>query len=325
MRRGIALIAIAASFACASHAAGAAQQEHYPQRPIRFIVPFAAGGTTDIIARVVGAKLSEELGQQFIVDNRGGAGSTIGTAIAAKAAPDGHTILLGNNGLAINETLYPKLPYDALKDLLPVSLVGMTPNVLVVNTAVPAKTVKDFIALAKAQPGKLTYASAGAGSSTHLSVELLQSLAAIKAVHVPYKGGAPALADTISGQVQFMLATLPSAHPHIVSGRLRALGVSGGERSAALPDVPTIAESGLPGYDYTSWYGILAPAGTPQAIITRLNAVTVKALNAKDVTDRLRQQGLEPRSTTPQKFGEMIRTEIGVWAKIIKSAGITLN
>jgi len=315
------ILAAALSGSIGAHAA----EERYPQRPIRFIVPFAAGGTTDIIARIVGAKLGEQLGQQLIIDNRGGAGSTIGTGLAAKATPDGYTILLGNNGLAINETLYSKLPYSALRDLAPVSLVGLSPNVLVVNTNVPAKTVKDFIALAKSQPGKLTYASAGSGSSTHLSVELLKSLAAIDAVHVPYKGGAPALADTISGQVQFMVATLPSAHGHIVSGRLRALGVSGSERSGALPDVPTISESGLPGYEYTSWYGILAPSHTPKTIIARLNELTAKALNNKDVGDKLRQQGLEPRSTTPEKFGEMIRSEMSVWAKIIKTAGIRVN
>ena len=323
MKSELATLAVAAVIAAGP--AAAAEREKYPERPIRFIVPFAPGGTTDIVARIVGVKLGEELGQQLIIDNRGGAGSTIGTGIAAKAPADGYTILLGNNGLAINETLYPKLPYAALKDLAPVSLIGVTPNVLVVNNAVPAKSVKEFIALAQGQPGKLAYASAGSGSSTHLSVELLQSLAGIKATHIPYKGGGPAVTDTISGQVQFMLATMPSVHAHIASGRLRALGVSGSTRSAAFPDVPTIAESGVPGYDYTSWYGILAPAGTPKAIIARLNAVTVKALNSKDTSEKLKQQGLDPQSTTPEKFGQMIRSEIGTWAKIIKTAGITVN
>jgi tripartite-type tricarboxylate transporter receptor subunit TctC len=301
--------------------AGAAQPESYPQRPIRFVVPFAPGGTTDIIARIVGSAFSEDLGQQVIVDNRGGAGSTIGIAIAAKSAPDGYTIVLSNNGLAINETLYEKLPYNAMRDLAPISLVGETPNVLIVNPAVAAKSVKEFVALAKEKPGKLAYASAGNGSSTHLSVELFESMTGIKTIHVPYKGGAPALNDTISGQVQFMLATLPSVHGHIVSGRVRALGVSGKERSASLPGVPTIAQSGFPGYVYTSWYGIMAPTGTPATIIKRLNEATFKALNTA-VSDRLKKQGLDPRATTPEAFREMIGAEIAVWQKIIKAANI---
>lgn len=304
-------------------AAGAAQQESYPQRPVRFVVPFAPGGTTDIIARIVGSALSEELGQQFIVDNRGGAGSSIGTAIAARAQPDGYTIILNNNGLAINETLYEKLPYNAQRDLAPVSLVGETPNALIVNNALPVNTVKEFVALARTSQGKLAYASAGTGSSTHLSVALFESIAGFKAVHVPYKSGAPALNDTISGQVKFMLATLPSAHGHIVSGRVRVLGVSGKERSPSLPDVPTIAQSGYPEFVYTSWYGILVPAGTPNAIVRRLNEATVKLVGMPVVADRLKKQGLEPRTTTPEAFGAMIRNEIGVWRKIIKSVNIT--
>jgi tripartite-type tricarboxylate transporter receptor subunit TctC len=302
--------------------ASAAQQESYPQRPVRFVVPFAPGGTTDIIARIVGSALSEYLGQQFVVDNRGGAGSSIGTAIAARAQADGYTIILNNNGLAINETLYDKLPYSALKDLAPISLVGETPNALIVNNALPVKTVKEFVALARTSPGKLTYASAGIGSSTHLSVALFESVAGFKATHVPYKGGAPALNDTISGQVQFMLATLPSVHSHIMSGRVKALGVSGKERSPSLPNVPTIAQSGYPEFVYTSWYGILVPAATPNAIVRRLNEVTVKLVGTPAVADRLKKQGLEPRTTTPEAFGTMIRNEIDVWQKIIKSENI---
>lgn len=252
-----------------------------------------------------------------------GAGSSIGAAIAAKAAPDGYTILLGNNGLAINETLYDKLPYNTMRDLAPISLVGEMPNALIVNNGLAARTVKDFVTLAKASPGKLAYASAGVGSSTHLSVELFESVTGIKATHVPYKGGAPALNDTISGQVQFMLATLPSVHAHIVSGRVRALGVSGKERSPSLPDVPTIAQSGFPGYVYTSWYGILAPAATPQAIVRRLNETTVRLVAAPSARDRLKKQGLEPQTTTPEAFGKMIESEIAVWRGIITSSNIT--
>jgi tripartite-type tricarboxylate transporter receptor subunit TctC len=321
LKSAIAKLICIAMMECACGAAGAA--ENYPKRPVRFVVPFAPGGTTDIIARIVGAALSEDLGQQFIIDNRGGGGSSIGTAIAAKAMPDGYTIVLNNNGLAINETLYDKLPYKALRDLAPISLIGETPNVLIVNNNVPAKTVKEFVALAKASPGKLAYASAGSGSSTHLSVELFESIAKIKAMHVPYKGGAPALNDTISGQVQFMLATLPSVHGHIVSGRVRALGVSGKERSASLPNVPTIAQSGFPEYIYTSWYGILAPAATPKAIVQRLNEVTVRLVGTAAVSDRLKKQGLEPRTTTPEAFGKLIQNEIAVWRKIIASANIS--
>jgi tripartite-type tricarboxylate transporter receptor subunit TctC len=321
LKSAIAKLICIAMMECVCGAAGAA--ENYPKRPVRFVVPFAPGGTTDIIARIVGAALSEDLGQQFIIDNRGGGGSSIGTAIAAKAMPDGYTIVLNNNGLAINETLYDKLLYKALRDLAPISLIGETPNVLIVNNNVPAKTVKEFVALAKASPGKLAYASAGSGSSTHLSVELFESIAKIKAMHVPYKGGAPALNDTISGQVQFMLATLPSVHGHIVSGRVRALGVSGKERSASLPNVPTIAQSGFPEYIYTSWYGILAPAATPKAIVQRLNEVTVRLVGTAAVSDRLKKQGLEPRTTTPEAFGKLIQNEIAVWRKIIASANIS--
>lgn len=305
-----------------SGAAGAGQPEAYPQRPIRFVVPFAAGGTTDIIARVMGSAFTEEMGQQVIVDNRGGAGSSIGTGIVAKAPPDGYTILLGNNGLAVNETMYDNLPYSAVRDLAPISLVGETPNVLVVAASVPAKSVKEFVALAKNSPGSLAYASAGTGSSTHLSVALFESVAGIKATHIPYKGGALALNDTISGQVQFMLATLPSVHSHIISGRLRALGVSGAQRSASLPNVPTIAQSGFPEYVYSSWYGILVPAGTSKAIVRRLNDATIKLVGTPSVNERLTKQGLEPRTTTSEAFGELIRSEILVWRKIIKTANI---
>jgi len=285
-------------------------------------VPFAAGGTTDIIARVMGSAFTDDMGQQVIVDNRGGAGSSIGAGIAAKAPPDGYTILLGNNGLAVNETLYDNLPYQAMRDLAPISLVGETPNVLVVNVAVAAKSVKEFVALAKASPNTMAYASAGTGSSTHLSVVLFESIAGIKATHVPYKGGALALNDTISGQVQFMLATLPSVHSHIMSGRIRALGVSGKLRSASLPNVPTMVQSGFPTYVYTSWYGILAPAGTPKAIIQRLNEATTRLVGTSAVNERLTKQGLEPRTTTPEAFGELIQNEIVVWRKIIKSENI---
>lgn len=298
----------------------AGQQEHYPNRPIRFIVPFAPGGTVDIIARLLGAKLGKELAHHLIVDNRGGAGSTIGTAVAAKATADGHTILMGNIALSVNETLYPNLPYTVLKDFTPISLVGATPNVLVVHKALPVKNVKEFIALAKAHPGELAYGSGGAGGAAHISVELLQVLAEIKVLHVPYRGGAPALLDTVSGRLQFMLVPVPPAVSLIKAGQLRALGVSGLKRSPILPDVPTISESGVRGYEFRSWYGILAPAGTPKAIISHLNEATRKVLAMADLLEKLGQQGLEPESSTPNEFSELIGTEINKWRKIIDTA-----
>ena len=302
-----------------------AQNTTYPSRSIRFVVPFASGGTTDIVARLVGAKLSEEFKQQLVIDNRGGAGSTIGTAIAASAPPDGYTMLLGNNGLAINASLYPNLSYDAQKSFVPISLVGLTPNVLVVNNALPANTVKEFIGLAKARPEKLAYASAGVGSSTHLPVVLFENLTGARFVHVPYKGGAPALTDTIAGQTQFMFATMPSVYNHIIAGKLRAIAVSGARRSPALPNVPTIAESELPNYEYTSWYGVLAPAGLPETVLRTLNEATVRVLNSPDLMAKLRQQGLEPEPTSPERFNELIRSETALWSKVIKASGLKVE
>ncbi len=252
---------VAAAALLAGAAPVAAQQ--FPSKPIRLIVPFAPGGTSDIIARLLGARMSEDLGQQVIVDNRGGAGSMIGTELTAKAPPDGHTIVLNNIGLAFNETLYPKRNYDALRDLAPVSLVGITPNAFVVHPSLPANTMKEFLALAKSKPGQLTYASGGIGSSSHLSMELLQSMTGIRVIHVPYKGAGPALIDVAAGNAQFQLNSMPAVMSHVQSKRLRALAVSSARRSRAVPNLPTIAESGVPGYDYSTWYGVLVPAQTP--------------------------------------------------------------
>jgi tripartite-type tricarboxylate transporter receptor subunit TctC len=303
----------------------AAAAEAYPTKAIRFIVPFAPGGTTDIIARLLGAKMSEDLGQQVIIDNRGGAGSMIGTELAAKSPPDGHTMVLSNIGLAINETLYPKRAYDVMRDLAPVSLVGITPNAFVVHPSLPTNTMKEFIVFARARPGELTYASGGIGSSSHLSMELLQSMAKLKFVHVPYKGAGPALVDVAAGNAQFQLNSMPAVMSHVQSKRLRALAVSSAKRSRAMPDLPTIAESGVPGYDYATWYGILVPAQTPKHVVARLNASVTKTLALPDVREKLGQGGVEPEASTPEAFGKLVHDDIEKWRKIIRTANIKVE
>jgi tripartite-type tricarboxylate transporter receptor subunit TctC len=315
-------LALFAATATASGHVLAAQADAYPNRPIRMIVPFSVGGTSDLVARLVGGKLTEELGQQVVVDNRGGGGSTVGTALVASANPDGYTIIVNNIGLAVNETLRPERSYNALKDLAPISLVGFTPSILVVNNEVPAKTMAEFVALAKAQPGKIAFGSAGAGSSTHLSMAFLQSVAKIELLHVPYKGGGPAVRDAIAGHVQCVLAPIPTVYGHLKAGRLKALGITSTKRADALPDVPPIADT-VPGYEFNTWYGLLAPAGTPKAVIARLNQATVKVLKSKDLHDKLVQQSLDPQPTTPAEFGKLIRAEIKKWGDVIESAGIT--
>jgi tripartite-type tricarboxylate transporter receptor subunit TctC len=302
--------------------AAAAAAQTYPSRPVRFIVPFAPGGTTDIVARFVAQKLSEDLGQQLVIDNRGGAGGVIGTDLLAKAAPDGYTVMLNHVGVAYNVTMYKRLPYDPVRDLLPVSLVGLTPNVLVVNVNLPVKTVKDLIALGKAKPAQIPYGSGGVGSSAHLAVEMFQQLTGTKFVHVPYKGAGPALTDTIAGQVQFMIATMPAAASHIRGGKLRALGVSGNQRSPAFADLPTIAEAGVPGYEYTTWYGILAPAHTPKPVVDRLLGAIHKSLADPALREKLQQNGMEPETNDPQQFMALLKQDIARWGKIIRAAGI---
>jgi len=303
-------------------AAVAAQAQPYPNRPVRFIVPFAPGGTTDLVARFVAQKLTDELGQQLVIDNRGGAGGVIGTDLLAKAAPDGYTIMLNHVGVAYNVTMYRTLPYDPVRDLLPLSLVGVTPNALVVNPGLAAKSVKELVALGKSKAGQLPYGSGGVGSSAHLAVEMFQQLAGTKYLHVPYKGAGPALTDTIAGQVQFMIATMPAAAAHMRSGKLRALGVSGAKRSPAFPDLPTIAEAGVPGYEYSTWYGLLAPAGTPKPIVDRLVGAAHKSLADPGLRERLQQNGMEPESNDPQQFMSLLKQDIARWGKIIRAAGI---
>ena len=294
----------------------------YPNKPIRFMVPFAPGGTTDLVARMVGQKMSESLGHPLVIDNRGGGGGTIATDIVAKAAGDGYTLMMNHQGMTFNATLYAKLPYDTLNDFATIAMVGVTPNVLVVNPGVAAKSVKELVALAKAKSNSINYGSGGMGSSAHLAVELFVRLAGVQLQHVPYKGAGPALTDTIGGQIQMMIATMPAAAGHIRSNRLRALGVSGAKKSPAFPELPTIAEAGVPGYDYTTWYGILGPKALPQNIVQYLAAVANKTLSQKDLRDKLSQQGMEVELMTPEKFAEVLKSDVARWGKIIRDASI---
>ena len=297
----------------------AAQQ--YPTKAIRFVVPFAPGGGTDIIGRVVAQALNDALGQPVVVDNRGGAGSTLGTEIVAKSPADGYTILFGNISLAFNATLYTKLRYDTIRDLAPISLSAVQPNILVIHPGLPAKNLKEFIELARANPGKYNYASAGTGSGTHLAAELLKLQTKIDIVHVPYKGTGPALTDLLGGQINMMVSTFASALPHVKSGRMRALGVTTAKRSPAAPDVPTLIEGGVAGYDYSTWYGLLAPAGTPKPIIDMLNASNRKVLARDDIKQKLESQGVDPIVNTPAEFSAYMKSETEQWGKVVKATG----
>jgi tripartite-type tricarboxylate transporter receptor subunit TctC len=300
----------------------AGAQTAYPSKPVRFIVPSAAGGGTDIIARAVAQKLSEAFGQQFVVDNRPGAGQMIGIELVAKSPADGYTILMAASTLAINPIMYKKVSYDPLRDFAPITQAASLPNVLVVHPSLPVKSVAELIAYAKQRPGRLNFASAGIGTSPQMSVELLKSMAGIDMVHIPYKGTSPGVVDLLAGQVSVMTPNVLTALPHIKSGRLRALAVTSAKRSEALPDVPTIAESGLAGYDSTQWYGVLAPAGTPRGIVARLHDEIVRALREPDVRQRLAADGAEPVGSSPEEFAAFIKSEIDKWAKVASAAGI---
>lgn len=298
----------------------------YPAKPIRMIAPFPPGGTTDILARVAGQKITEALGQQVIIDNRPGAGGNIGTELVAKAAPDGYTLLTApGSTLTINPSLFAKLSYDVLKDFAPVTIIAAVPNLLVVHPSLPVKSVKELVALAKARPGQLNYASTGAGQSTHLSMELFKTMAGIDAVHIPYKGSSPALADLLGGQVSLMFDNMPSSLPHVKAGKLRALAVSTLKRSPALPQLPTVAESGLPGFEVSVWFGVLAPAGTPRDIVTKLNGAIVKSLQTPDVHERLVSQGAEAIGNTPEQFTAQMQRDLVKWAKVVKDSGAKLE
>ena len=300
----------------------AAAFAQYPNKPIKIIVPFLAGGTTDIMARAVAADLQKAFGQAVVVENRAGAGGNIGADAVAKSAPDGYTFLMGTVGThAINMALYAKMPYDAVKDFAPVSLVAAVPNILVATPSFPVNSVKELIDLAKKEDGKLTFASSGSGTSIHLSGELFKQLAGVQMTHVPYKGSSAALPDVMSGQVNVMFDNAPSVMPHIKGGKLKAIAVTSGKRAPALPNVPTIAESGLPGFEASSWFGLLAPAGTPKEIVEKVSAQIQKMLQTPEMKERLASQGADGVGNTPEQFAAHIKTEIDKWAKVVKASG----
>ena len=298
----------------------AAQAQDYPSRPIRMIVPFAPGGGSDISGRILAEGLTRALGQTVIVDNRPGAGSTIGADIAAKATPDGYTVFLGNISLAFNAALYKKLPFDALRDFAPVTLVVDQPNIMVAHPSLPAQSLKEFVALARSTPGKLTYGSAGTGSGTHLAMEMLLMKLDMKLIHVPYKGTGPALTALLGNEISIFMSTFASALPHVKGGRLRTFGVTSAKRAPALPEAPTVAESGVPGFEYSTWYGLLVPAATPRAIVQKLNKTSVELLESAEIQKRYQSQGMVPVPTTPAAFSAKLTSETAEWGKVVRAA-----
>ena len=300
--------------------------QNFPTKPITIIVPFSAGGTTDILARIVGQGLTTELGQSVVVDNKPGAGGNIGGSLAAKAAADGYTLFMGTVGThAINQSLYKKMPFDPVKDFAPLSRVATVPNLLVAHPSQPFKTVKEMIAYAKANPGKITYGSPGSGASPHVSGELFKSMTGTDLLHIPYKGSAPAMTDLLGGQTSVMFDNMPSAIQHVRSGKLRPIAVTTAKRSPELPDVPTIAEAGVPGYEATSWFGMFAPAGTPKPVLDKLHAALIKVLNQADVKKKIAEQGGDVVAETPDQFAAFIQAESVKWGKVVKESGATAD
>jgi tripartite-type tricarboxylate transporter receptor subunit TctC len=297
-------------------------QTPFPEKPVRFVVGFTPGGPSDILARALGQKLADGWKQQIVVENRPGAGGNIAAEVVAKSAPDGHTWLLGNNSiLATNQSLYRSLAYDPVKDFAPVALVAIQPNILVVNPGVQATSVRELIALAKSSPGQLNYASSGSGAAAHLAGELFKTMTGVDMVHVPYKGAQPALTDVIAGQAQLMFATSASVIPYIKAGRLRALAVTTAQRSASVPELPTVSEAGVPGFEAITWHGVVVPSATPAALIERLNRDIVAALAERDLRERLEALGAEVSAGTPREFAQYIAREIPKWAKVVKDSG----
>jgi len=305
--------------------AATASAQSFPTKPIKIIVPFPAGGTVDFFARVISTKLSDALGQSVLVENRAGAGGNIAAEAVAKAAPDGYTLLMGSEIIAINTSLYSKIGYDPVKDLAPITLVGTVPNILIVHPGLPVNSVNDLIALAKKTPGKISFASTGQGTSTHLSSELFKLMANIDMLHIPYKGGPPAIADLISGQVNMMFINMPTGITHVRSGKAKIIAVSSIKRVSQLPDVPTVDQAGVKGFETSAWSGLYAPAGTPADIINRLNAEVVKILKQPSVREQLMAQGAEPVGDTPEEFSRFTLAEISKWAKIIKISGAKVD
>ena len=302
--------------------AGALAQQDYPTRPIRIVVPSSPGGGTDILARQIAQKLTERWGQQVIVDNRPGAGQMIGIELVAKAAPDGYTLVMTATPLALNTVLYKKVPYDPVRDFAPISQVAAMPNIIVTHPALPARTIRELIALAKSHPGQLVYASSGVGTGPHLSMELFLTMAGVKMGHVPYKGTNPGMIDTMAGQIQVLMSTLLPPLPHIKTGRLRALGVTSSKRVSSLREVPTVAEAGVPGYEVVGWYGIAAPANTPRDVINKLYSEIANILQSPETREKLAADGAEPVGSTPEQFTAFIQSEIDKWSRVVKSSGI---
>jgi tripartite-type tricarboxylate transporter receptor subunit TctC len=321
MRRTAGLIAWSAAMALTS--AGAHAQS-YPAKPIRLVVPLAPGGPSDILARTVAAKVTEGIGQSVIVDNRPGAGGSIGADIVAKAPPDGYTIILVSNSLSINASLYPKLPYDTLRDLAPITLLAFAPYILTVHPSLPVKTPKELIALAKSQPGQLNYASGGSGTGPHMAMEFFKLTTGTRLLHIPYKGAGPALIDTIAGQCQVLMVNIIAGLPHVKGGRLRALAVSSAKRASVAPELPPLSDT-IAGFDESGQHGILAPGGTSREIVQRLNAEIVKALNSNEIKSRLAAEGAEVAGSTPEQYAASLKSDVAKWAKVIKASGIKVD
>jgi tripartite-type tricarboxylate transporter receptor subunit TctC len=315
--------AVVAAGAMLGDAVPQAYAQSYPAKPIRIIAASSPGSGVDIVARAVAQKLTEQIGQQVIVDNRAGAGGNLGAEIAAKAPADGYTLFMATPAHAINTGLYRRLTYDLVRDFAPISLLTTGHYVIVVHSSIPVKSVKELIAFARVRPGEINYASAGLGNATHLAAELFNSMANVKLVHVPYKGGGPALIETIAGQVQLTWANLVSGLPHVKSGRLRGLAVTGEKRSTAAPELPTVSEAGLPGYTVRAWYGAMVPSGTPPEVITRLNSELTRAMSAPELRARFTAQGADPATDTPDQFGAFLKAEISMWTKVVRDANIT--
>jgi tripartite-type tricarboxylate transporter receptor subunit TctC len=297
--------------------------DSYPSKPLRMVITFPAGGPSDVVVRLVTQRMTEEWGHPVIIDNRGGAGGIVGTEVVAHAPPDGYTFLVGTaGGMTINPALHAKLSYDPFRDFAPVGMLVMNPQILIAHPSVPAKTVRELVQYAKERPGQLNFGSAGSGTATHLGLELLKLSTGMQAVHVPYKGGAPALTDLVGGQIQLLWLSIPSVLPHVKSGRLRALAVSTLKRSASALEVPTVAESGYPGFEYANWNALFVPAATPQARIAKINARVVKALNEPEIAQKLVAQGADPAPGTPAELGRYMHTDHERWKKVISSAGI---
>jgi len=315
-----------ARLACAALAAAAAgaafAQAGYPGKPVRMVVPSSAGGGTDIVARIIAPELSKRLGQQVVIDNRPGAGTMIGIEVAAKSPPDGYTLLMGLSTLAINSALYKKVPYDPVRDFAPITVAVTSASILVVHPSLPVKTLKELISFARARPGQLNYASAGIGTYPQMTYELFLSMAKLKMVHIPYKGTAPAMIDMLAGQVATMAATVLTGLPHIRTGRLRPLGITSAKRNAVVPDIPTVAEGGLPGYESVQWYAVLAPAQTPRNIIAKLHTELVHVLHSPEIKKRFAADAAETVGNTPEEFARHIRSELDKWEKVAREAGI---